>query len=360
MRLGTDTIMVEQFVRTASRIDGTLVSRFPTTQVSRYAVQLTPAGNVRKASTQLRPDASLTTRAGYTLDVSLRHDSLFAAKRDGDGIHRWKGPASAMTVPLFVRSLALYELVAARLFRSSNDSIRVAVFDQDKMGIDTLDVRRLSPDSIDFRLMFPRGEHVRVDSAGLILGVSGLGTSYKWLSERVPKLDIEAFVRASAERDARGASFGNLSSRDTVHATTDGAHITIDYGRPSRRGRVIFGALVPWDTVWRTGANLATHFTSDRDLEIGGAAVPAGTYTLYTLPSRSGWKLIVNRQTGQNGLRYDAAMDLVRVDMVTTVLPSSVERLTITVTPRAEGGGVVAVSWENLEARAIFMVPVKR
>src|SRR5271167_4969425 len=77
----------------------------------------------------------------------------------------------------------------------------------------------------------------------------------------------------------------------------DGKTLTIAYSRPSMRGRQIFGGLVPYGQVWRTGANAATSFKTDVDLNIGGANVPAGSYTLYTLPGASNWKLIINKQT---------------------------------------------------------------
>jgi Protein of unknown function (DUF2911) len=90
----------------------------------------------------------------------------------------------------------------------------------------------------------------------------------------------------------------------------DGKTVTIHYSRPSMRGRKIFGRLVPYDRVWRTGANAATSLQTDVDLTIGGANVPAGSYTLYTLPGANGWQLIINKQTGQWGTEYGQARTL--------------------------------------------------
>jgi hypothetical protein len=103
-----------------------------------------------------------------------------------------------------------------------------------------------------------------------------------------------------------------------------GGHtVTIDYGAPSMRGRKIFGGLVPYDHWWRTGANEATTLKTDVNLRIGDLGVPAGTYTLYTIPEEKGWTLIVNKQTGQWGTKYDQTQDLGRVKMIDGVLPSS-------------------------------------
>jgi hypothetical protein len=102
-----------------------------------------------------------------------------------------------------------------------------------------------------------------------------------------------------------------------VQYTTNGKKITIDYSAPSKRGRAIFGTdtLVPYGQVWRTGANGATTLTTDADLMIGSLHVPAGKYTLFTIPGEKEWTLIVNKQTGQWGTKYDEKQDLGRVKM---------------------------------------------
>ena len=140
------------------------------------------------------------------------------------------------------------------------------------------------------------------------------------------------------------------SPRDKAEATIGDAHVSVDYSRPSKRGRVIFGELVPWNTVWRTGANAATTFVTDKDLVLGGADVPAGTYTLYTLPAETGaWKLIVNKQTGQWGTVYDQAQDLARVDLKVAKVDAPVEQFTIEVKPEGKDG-VLRLVWDETEA----------
>ena len=142
---------------------------------------------------------------------------------------------------------------------------------------------------------------------------------------------------------------GTLSPADSVITNVGAANVAIRYSRPSKRGRVVFGdsavAMEPWGKVWRTGANDATRFTTDRDLTIGGATVPAGNYTLWTQLDRGGWKLIVNKQllrpdnSGRLlwGTMYDPQYDLVRVPMTMSTLPSPVERMTIALEPQGDG-----------------------
>src|SRR5215471_19968714 len=109
----------------------------------------------------------------------------------------------------------------------------------------------------------------------------------------------------------------------------DGKTINIAYSRPSVKGRTIFGGLVPYGQVWRTGANAATTLKTDTNLTIGGANVPAGTYTLYTIPEEKKWTLIINKQTGQWGTQYDEKQDLARVEMKVSKNASPTEQFTI-------------------------------
>lgn len=143
------------------------------------------------------------------------------------------------------------------------------------------------------------------------------------------------------------------SPADTAELSLDGKTIKIAYSRPSMRGRKIMGELVPFGQVWRTGANEATSLTTEADLMFGNVAVPKGAYTIYTLPSASGWKLIINKQTGQWGTEYNESQDLARIDMTVKQLSSPVEQFTITL-EKADGGGMLKLEWENTSASVGF------
>jgi hypothetical protein len=141
--------------------------------------------------------------------------------------------------------------------------------------------------------------------------------------------------------------------------TIEGKPITIRYGAPSVRGRQIFGdeGLLSKDwtyPVWRAGANAATTLTTGVDLDIGGAFVPAGTYSLFILLNDAGnWKLIVNRQTGQRGHIYSARMDLARVDMNMGRAETPVERLRYSI--RTAGNtGTILLEWEHRVASVLI------
>jgi len=140
------------------------------------------------------------------------------------------------------------------------------------------------------------------------------------------------------------------SPHETVKGTIDGAQVTIEYGRPYMKGRQVEGGLVPYDRVWRTGADEATTLTTDKALKIGSASVPAGKYTLYTQASEGEWKLIINKQTGQWGTVYDEKQDLVRVPMTKKALGTPVEQFTISIEDAAGPGGAIKLAWNKTEA----------
>jgi hypothetical protein len=136
------------------------------------------------------------------------------------------------------------------------------------------------------------------------------------------------------------------------------AVIRIEYGQPHARGRAVMGsALVPMDSVWRFGANLATHFTTDVDLDLGGVRVARGQYTLFARPSAAGWELIINAQTGQWGTDRDPAKDVARVALRGRALAEAFDSFTIWLVPDAvpagqppaPASGVLRFAWERLE-----------
>ena len=131
----------------------------------------------------------------------------------------------------------------------------------------------------------------------------------------------------------------------------DGKTITIDYSRPSMRGRKIFGDLVPYGQVWRTGANAATSLKTNVNLVIGGASVPAGSYTLYTIPEEKKWTLIINKETGQWGTEYNEKDDLARVEMKVSKNASPTEQFTISFDQTNANAAVLKLDWADTTAK---------
>jgi len=147
-----------------------------------------------------------------------------------------------------------------------------------------------------------------------------------------------------------------VSPRDSVKNNFNGKIIAIKYGKPSILGRKIFGGFVPYYKVWRTGAGAATILTTEADLEVDGAVVPCGAYSIYTLPAEDRWKLIINKQTGQWGTAYTPQLDLARIDLKIKKLKTRVEELTFKIEKNGTNNGVLKFEWENTSLSVPFQV----
>lgn len=155
---------------------------------------------------------------------------------------------------------------------------------------------------------------------------------------------------------AQATAQAPASPRDTAAGRIGGASVTVDYGRPSRRGRQIFGALVPYDRVWRTGANSATTLVLSAPVQIQTRPLEAGSYTLYSIPSDAGWTLVINGQTGQWGTEYNESQDVLRVPLVVSRAPVDVDTFTITIEGGADSGRLV-LAWDTLQGAAAIRPP---
>jgi hypothetical protein len=149
------------------------------------------------------------------------------------------------------------------------------------------------------------------------------------------------------------AQMGKTRPSPAASATCDlgnGQTIKTDYSSPRMKGRKIFGDLVPYGEVWRTGANEATTFVSSADVEVGGKDVPAGSYTIFTVPNPDKWTLIVNKKTSEWGIPYKYESDeLARVDMKVSKLTSPVEDFTISY-EKSGNGCAMNIEWDTTRA----------
>jgi len=156
---------------------------------------------------------------------------------------------------------------------------------------------------------------------------------------------MAALGSAQADKAARPSPVAKATC-----AVADGKTITVDYSSPRAKGRKIFGGLVPYGDVWRTGANEATTFVTTADVMIGGTHVPAGSYTIFTMPSKDKWTLIISKKTGEWGTDYPGpSNDLARIEMKASALPAAVENFTIAF-DKSSGGCTLRMEWETARA----------
>jgi hypothetical protein len=351
VRLGNDTLGLEQYTRTPGRLQGEQVWRAPRTVHRIFTVTFGPGAITRLELVTHNVSGGPGPReTKATLEVG--GDTAIATQTDGDSTTYQRTRVAPGTVPWYSQNYALLEELARRARAAGGERYTTSLLSLGATAPWTVEVSRLGRDSMTM-LLGPIGRlRLRVDEQGTLLGLSGIGSTMQVRVERLRgQLDLVGLAHSFATR-----ALGPLSPTDSVRATVAGAALVVRYGRPSMRGRVIFGQVVPWNEVWRTGANDATVFETNADLVVGGVVVPAGKYSLWTIPSPAGWKLILNRETGQSGTDYDPKDDLGRVAMRVEPLAQPVEQFTITVAPQSDGrGGVLALEWEKTRASIAFV-----
>ena len=165
---------------------------------------------------------------------------------------------------------------------------------------------------------------------------------------------LAGFVVAAAHA---GPEVQRSAPREQAALTLAGKRLTIDYGRPALAGRPVFGVLVPWGEIWRTGADEASRFSSELDLRFAGVVVPKGKYSLFTVPSEGGWQLVLNQVADQWGaFNYDPAQDVVRVPMRFESVSAPIERLSMALTASGENAATLWIGWEKTVVSASFEV----
>ena len=175
------------------------------------------------------------------------------------------------------------------------------------------------------------------------------------------------FSTPAMAQAAKKKSRQRISPHETITATIDGNELKLVYGRPyttkpgTSEVRKIWGGLVPFGKVWRTGADEATLLTTKEPIEIGGSSLAAGTYSLFTVPAEDGTaKLIINKKTGQWGIPYNEAAEkaneLASVDLKKTTLDKPVDQFTMAIEPASGGGGELKMMWETTQYSVPFTV----
>jgi len=347
--LGKDTVALERATRKADRLEGDLFTVAPRTRRIHYVATLDARGYVTRFELTSTPAVENPPAATVRLIEDVQ-DTLATIIRiqitaQGTRTDTTRFRVGRGAVPFVGLSTALLEQLTLQAWKAGGDSVAFETIVAGQRQATPNYVVRKGRDSVAvdyFGLPF----YLRVDGKGQVLGLNGMRTTQKFLASRLNSLDLELAAQPFIARERSGQVAGQLSPRDTARATIGGAALLVDYGRPSKRGRTLLGSVVPFDSVWRTGANAATQFSTSADLQVGDAVIPAGKYTLWTLPTPTGVKLIVNQQIGQWGTDYNPAKDLLRLDLKAEPLPGTVEQFTIAVIDLG-GAGELHFDWDR-------------
>lgn len=355
--LGRDTLALERWVRTPERLTAEAVVRSPRTTVRRYVLDLGTDGRMRRFEERVFDPAAAGGAPLRTETVEAAEGGWTRTVVQGDSTVTGRVEAVAESLPWVDLVHWPFELVLMRARGGEGGEAPLI------SGGRALAYRVTPAAEGGWTLTHPfRGPSVaQTDAQGRLVSLDAAGTTRKVIVTRVPWVQLDDAAARWGQADREGRVMGELSGRGRTEETAGGANIVVDFGTPVRRGRDIFPAVVKWGEIWRTGANRATHFTTDRGLIFTGAdgerlEVPAGEYTLFSIPQEDGGWLIINRQTGQNGTAYDSAQDLGRLRLRRATLDEPVETFTIAVDPTA-GGGVLRLAWDRSAFTVPFLVP---
>lgn len=353
--LGQDTLTAETITWTASGFEGQVVQRAPVTQRTEYRGEVGPEGDLMHFTARITVPGD-TTRPPREVALTVEDTMAVSVVSQGELSDTTHIPVSGVVVPSMPQVAGLQEVVTRLASRAGSDSFPVQLIGVGARRATPNAVVRATSDSVSI-LTFGSPLMIRVDAEGRVLGTDGGHTTMKTTTTRLPDLDLAAVESAFLARERQSQGQVVLSGRDTVEATVGGAEIWVDYGRPSKRGREVFGGrVVPFGEVWRTGANAATQIRVSRALRVGEHTIPAGMYTLFSLPTAEGATLIVNRQTGQWGTGYDASQDLVHLPLQVESLDEPVEMFTIAVELTEGSGGTLVLSWDRTRWSLPFTV----
>ncbi len=349
-RLGVDTISVEKMVREGNTLVAEVVTRSPRTTLQRHRAQFDAAGNLTTLTVRdfdvtqgVERRTTTYTRQGDSLRITVRGDQ--STERSVAAPAEWLPFIDLVHWPFDVALQRMRSAKQTQLAAPMLSGQRISEFPLALVGADSATVTH--PTRGTMRLTVLPDGAIRTLDAG--------ATTRALVVTRSGNSDVAALARNFAARDAAGRGIGELSGRGSTEMHWSGASLTLDYGTPMKRGREIWGTVVRYNQLWRTGANRATHFKTDTDLRFGDLLVPAGEYTLFSIIEATGGTLIINRQTGQNGQSYDQARDLGRVPLRAQAMSNEVEAFTIGL--RQENGrGVLALQWDRTEMVTEFTV----
>jgi Protein of unknown function (DUF2911) len=350
--LGKDTVAVEQYTRSATRMTGELISRLGAAgNRLQYEVVLAADGRPLTVIYRARPlvgtpapGAAREVRLTFAGD-SVKREAVFADSTNVRILPAVRG------VPFQYPAFGLLEVAFSQLRRSQVPSVAMASVGTGGGTPGTITFTVGAGDTIRAASGGGVVTIYRADREGKLLSVDASGTTQKVMATRgAGKGDLEAIA-------ARMTPFGTLSPRGVAFASFLQSVVFVNYGRPQVRGRSVWGGLlVPPDTIWRLGANEATHLATSRELTFESVTVPPGLYTLWLFNAASGPQLVINKQVGQWGTSYDQAQDLGRIPVQLSPTPEHVEEFTITLRNLEPRRGAIEFAWGSQMATAMFTV----
>lgn len=357
--MGPDTVFVETYSVINNHLYGKVLFRMFETHIGVFNIHFYPNGTIREftmmamdpLNSSLPFQAQIAWRFPYNRTMVCANDSctVYISRKDNPQEVVIKQAANHMdfyggTNPLF----SLIEWNCIRLAKSGKRILGPLQMTNSSAESE-ISVRYTDKHTMVFGGPFIEYTKVSVDTEGKIISTDGSGTAYNFLVTKQAPIDIDQL----AKRMTKTLGIGDPSPRDTLNASIQTSSISVDYSRPFKRGRKIFGGIVPYDSVWRTGASNATVLTLPHPMQIGKTVIPEGQYSLYTIPGPQTWRLIFNTNTTKWPTDPDRTKDFAVVDLQVKTLNTPKDQFTIDI-QETKAGGVLKFQWDTTEAYTDF------
>jgi hypothetical protein len=365
--LGNDTVSIERVTRRGDEIVSDEVDRFPRVRRRHTTIRLASDGTIKHLEMDIRTPSEPSSQRERHVVADVRADSVHISKRDSTGMKNIAfATGGAPTMPHLPQMYSLTDLyfgAALKRAVATGDSVTLRQYyidrEFDRFPLHHGVVRLLAANEAELHHDWLAGYgDATFDSLHHMLTYSGARSTYKVEVRRLTTLpDVDAVGERFAALETSAGGMKQLSVRDTARASIGAATLSVDYGRPLARGRVLLGNIVPFDEVWRTGANAATQFTTSAQVTLAGIRMPAGTYTLWTVPRKDGHaELIVNKQFGQWGTEYHEKMNLGKERLLVDTTNSPVEKFTVSIVPAGARKGTLVMEWGSFRWSAPVVV----
>ncbi|AHM60905.1 hypothetical protein D770_13255 [Flammeovirgaceae bacterium 311] len=359
-RMGTDTVLVETYTMVNNHLYGKAFIRVPEDYIGEFSVHFYPDGSIREFNVAAMdpfissvPFKATSGDFEYRLNMNCKNDTCTfynSMKGKPTEIVISHAVSKVDFVGGWVPFISLMEWNSMRLAKSGKTSLPLKMINHN-IGVYDIGVQALAKDSIAFGGPFLEYTQIKTDPDGKILETNGIGTPWNYYVSRHEPINIDLL----AARMAKTPGIGIPSPTETFRSVVHNNKIEVSYGRPYKRGRKIFGGVVPYDSVWRTGANLPTKLTLEKNIRIGKTLIPKGQYSLYTIPRQNEWLLIFNTDLNRWPTDPDRQKDFAQVVLPVTKLGTPIEQFSIEV-QETKKGGILVFQWDDTMAYADFKV----
>lgn len=351
--LGSDTVIVETYNMLPNHLYGKAFLRYPRDQIGVFDFHFYPDGSIKHYSmSYMNPDSSYIT-TGVIEGIYCENDTCtwYNSVRGRQNEYINKRPAKHLNfIGGWTPTLSLIEWNCMRLIKSGQQSLPITMIN-DNIGIRNVAVSKGKGDTLIFGGDFLEYAKIKATPEGKIVAYDGTATPWNYIVTKLAPINVDEM----AKRMSKKPKIGIPSPKAVLNFAIANDTIGLSYGRPFKRGRKIFGGVVPYDSVWRTGANGLTKLKLPYDVQFGKITIPKGEYGLFTIPREDGWTLIFNTDFKQWPTEPNRSKDFALVPLQVQKAAQPTDQFTIIIDP-VKGGGIIKFIWDETEVFAPFRV----